>query len=267
LKDGLPSSCIMTQQERQQVWDANPPKPMPSFNKVVQTDQQTLKLLAELEEAKKTKTKNRIHKMLDKKEDRTGQRWNTRTSKWEKDQPMISITTNTRGATKMVAPKDYADMNLAELAAAYNKISGKPPIKKFKDKATGLKRMAELKSKPSPVKTEAAVNGVSKLSEVVRKPKKEPKESSANKLAAEFGARVNTNRERLIIALDEHYRKMVSELDLLKAVYGSKNTENSGALGMVFKGMKTMIEKNKLPYVLKEEKNEAKEKSFGLFPK
>ncbi len=60
---------------------------------------------------------------------------------------------------------------------------------------------------------------------------------------------------------------MVPELDLLKSVYGSKNTENAGALTMVIKGAQTMIDKNKLPYLLKKEKNEAKEVSHGLYPK
>lgn len=158
--------------------------------------------------------------------------------------------------------KDYAEMSLAELAAAYNKKSGLPPIKKFKDKATGLKRMAELMSKPPKM---AAAE--SKLSDVVRKPAKVVKEGSANKRAAEFGARVGSFREKLIIALDEHFKKQVSTPDLLKAVYGSKNTENGGALTMVLKGAQTMIEKNKLPYTLKKEKNEAKELSFGLYSK
>lgn len=272
VQDGLPTTLFKTPEERKKIWEDNPPKSLPSFASLPKdaTDQQTLKLLAEMEEAKKTKGKNRIHKMLEKKIDRTGQRWDTRTSKWvsdelpKKEQPMISITTNTRGSTKMTT-KDYAEMSLAELATAYNKVSGKEPIKKFKDKATGLKRMAELQSAKT-VKTVAAATA-SKLSDVVRKPKAAPKEGSANKRAAEFGARVGSFREKLLIALDEHFKKMVSELDLLKAVYGSKNTENAGALTMVIKGAQIMIEKNKLPYILKKEKNEAKETSHGLFPK
>lgn len=271
---GYPPSLFMTLEDRKKVWDENPPKPLPAFNKLPDnaTDQDTLKVLAEFEEAKKTKTSNRIAKMLDKKVDRTGQRWDGRKGKWVTDniqakveQAMISITTNTRGSTKM-ATKDFADMNLAEMAEAYNKISGKDPIKKFKDKATGLKRLAEASSKKAAEKAtapKAAATG----SDTVRKPKAEPKEGSANKRAAEFGCRVGSFREKLIIALDESYKKLIPELDLLKAVYGSKNTENAGALTMVVKGANIMIEKNNLPYILKKEKNEAKEISYGLFPK
>jgi hypothetical protein len=164
-----------------------------------------------------------------------------------------------------MSTKDYAEMSLAELATAYNKISGKEPIKKFKDKATGLKRMAELQSAKT-VKTVAAATA-SKLSEVVRKPKAAPKEGSANKRAAEFGCRVGTAREKLVIALDANYKKMVPALDLVKTVYGSKNIEKIGSLDMVVKGAQKMIDKNKLPYILKKEKNEAKEVSHGLFSK
>ena len=60
---------------------------------------------------------------------------------------------------------------------------------------------------------------------------------------------------------------MVSTDDLLKAVYGSKNNENTGALTMVLKGAQAMIEKNKLPYILKKEKDDAGKISHGLFPK
>lgn len=263
-EDGLPPSMFLTDQQRLKAWIENPPKPMPVFGTPQkERDAAAAKLLAELEEAKKVKTKNRIHKMLDKKEDRTGQRWDGRKGKWidenvQKEQAMISITTNIRGVTKM---KDYAEMTGPELVDAYNKKSGKPPIKKFKDKATGLAAMAKLASKPS---TNAAAT--KSLSEVVRKPAKVEKEGSANKLAAEFGARVGSFREKLIIALDESYRKLVPVEDLLKAVYGSKNNENTGALTMVIKGAQTMIEKNKLPYTLKKEKNEG-EISFGLWPK
>lgn len=272
-EDGLPEALFKSQEERAKDWTDNPPKPMPAFNSLPKnaTDQETLKLLAELEEQKKAKTGNRIKKMLDKKIDRTGQRWDQRTSKWvnenEPRKPMISITTNTRGSTKMTT-KDYAEMNLAEMATAYNKISGKEPIKKFKDKATGLKRLAELTSKKNAEATvkKVAVATAGKLSDVVRKPQKAAKEGSENKRAAEFGARVGSFREKLIIALDESFKKQVKLEDLLKAVYGSKNNENAGALTMVLKGAQTTIDKNNLPYTLKKEKVEG-EISYGLHSK
>ena len=272
---GYPASLFWTAEQRRQAWEANPPKPLPAFNKTAKSQEPSvIALAAELEEKSKNKAKTRIKKMLDKKIDRTGQRWDPRRNQWVDEneiftrKPMISITTNTRGATKMTT-KDYAEMTGPELVAAYNKISGKPPIKKFKDKATGLAAMAKAQSAKAAAATvkSVAASTAGKLSEVVRKPKTAPKEGSANKLAAEFGARVGSFREKLLIALDDHYKKMVPELDLLKAVYGSKNTENSGALTMVIKGAQTMIEKNKLPYNLKKEKNEDKEVSFGLFPK
>lgn len=261
--DGLPESLLLSKEQRAEEWKNHPIKPMPKFDSVAKSqDQATLQLLAEMELNKKVEAKNRISKMLIKKEDRTGQHWDFRKAKWISDdgeKPMISITTNTRGATKMPAAKDYAEMSGPELVAAYNKKSGKPPIKKFKDKATGLAAMAKLMSKPSAA--------TAPLSEIVRKVKPEPKEGSANKLAAEFGARVGSFREKLLIALDENYKKMVPVPELLKATYGSKNIENAGALTMVLKGAQTMIEKNELPYTLKKEKNEAKEISYGLFPK
>ena len=269
---GYPASLFMTLEERKKAWDDSPPRPMPSFGVASKTqDPAALALMAELEEQKKTKGKNRIAKMLAKKEDRTGQRWDGRRGKWideneltnGKTQAMFSITTNTRGSTKMA--KDYAEMTGPELVEAYNKKSGKPPIKKFKDKATGLAAMAKLTTE---AKATATVKSVAvATADKLPKAAKAPKEGSSNKRAAEFGARVGSFREKLIIALDENFKKMIPELDLLKAVYGSKNTENAGALTMVLKGAQIMIDKNKLPYILKKEKNEAKEISHGLYPK
>lgn len=271
IDEGAPESIVsLTSEERAKAWEDNPPRPMPKFNDATakSQDQATLQLLAEQEFKKTTKTKNRIAKMLDKKVDRTGQRWDSRKGKWvneneflkaKVDAAMIVLTTNTRGATQM--KKDYAEMTGPELVEAYNKRSGKPPIKKFKDKATGLAAMAKLDTE------KAAIKKVAPATPKATKAAKEPKEASANKLAAEFGCRVGSFREKLIIALDDNYKKFVKTEDLLKAVYGSKNNENTGALTMVIKGAQTMIDKNKLPYELKKEKNDAKEISYGLWPK
>ena len=269
-KDGAPDICFMSEEQRRKLWEANPPRPMPMNDLAIKKslDPATVKLMEELEETKKNKTSTRIRKMLSKKEDHTNDRWDSRKGKWvpinQENKPMISITTNTRGSTKM-ATKDYADMSGPELVAAYNKRSGKPAIKKFKDKATGLAAMAKLDTEKA-----AAAKAAKSVSAAGDKPKteKKEKEGSANKLAAEFKARVGSFREKLIIAFDENYRKFVAVPDLLKAVYGSKNLENTGALTMVVKGAETMITKSKLPYELKKDKNkDTKEISFGLWPK
>ncbi|HEX2614984.1 MAG TPA: hypothetical protein VHL10_05785 [Nitrososphaera sp.] len=266
VEDGLPAELLATQDERAADWVANPPKPPTSTmmfkEPATSEDQATLQLLAEMAVKKKVKASNRNSKMLSKKEDHTNERWDTRKGKWvplnQGANKMISITTNTRGATQMPAKKDYAEMSGPELVAAYNKVSGKPPIKKFKDKATGLAAMAKIETEKAARKKISAAKGDKKPSA--------PKEASANKLAAEFGARVGSFREKLLIAFDENYRKLVKTEDLLKAVYGSKNNENTGALTMVIKGAQTTIEKNKLAYELRKEKSEGVI-SYGLWPK
>src|ERR1043166_8059084 len=140
VEDGLPPELLISQEQRAKEWEENPPRPLPAFNETAKSqDQATLQLLSEMAVKKTVKTKNRIAKMLDKQVDRTGQRWDGRRGKWvdenaAMEHKMISITTNTRGSTKM-PKKDYAEMSGPELVEAYNKRSGKPPIKKFKDKA------------------------------------------------------------------------------------------------------------------------------------
>jgi hypothetical protein len=154
-------------------------------------------------------------------------------------------------------------MSGPELVAAYNKMA-KANIKKFKDRATGLKRIAEFEKNGVAVVAPAAAKAPAKAAK--EKVTKEPASASANKLAAEFGARPGSFREKLLIALDDHYGKSVALPVLLKAVYGSQNTENVGALGMVIKGALKTIEKNSLPYLLVKEKNAAKEVTYCLCP-
>lgn len=265
IEDGMPPELFLTKEERSAEWEKNPPKAMPMFKEpATSQDQATLQLLAEMAAEKKIKTKNRISKMLSKKEDHSNDRWDPRRG-WVPltegaSKAMISITTNSRGSTKMPAKKDYAEMSGPELVEAYNKVSGKPPIKKFKDKATGLAAMAKIESEKANRKKMSAAKGNGSA--------KAPKEPSANKLAAEFDARPGSFREKLLIAFDDNYRKFVKTKDLLKAVYGSMNLENTGALTMVIKGAQTTIEKKKLGYELRKEKDaDTKDISYGLWPK
>ena len=58
---------------------------------------------------------------------------------------------------------------------------------------------------------------------------------------------------------------MVALPDLLKAVYGSKNEENRGALLMVMKGLVIMA--SAAGYEVKKEKNNEGETTFGMYSK
>jgi hypothetical protein len=89
----------------------------------------------------------------------------------------------------------------------------------------------------------------------------------ATKIAAEFGARPDTLRERLVNALGRRYRKQVASAELVKIVYGSAAKDAShGSLMMIVKGAQGMIVKRKLPYVIKKERNGAGEITLGLHP-
>jgi hypothetical protein len=179
--------------------------------------------------------------------------------------------------------KDFTTMTGPALVSAYNEMAnsalgkelGAKPVTRFSDQPAGVKRCLTLASsikarqeglaaiKPTVVEdTEVTtkakkvkkVNGVSKTS------------ASANKRAAEFGARPGTVREKILIALDDNYRKMVPLKTLLKAAYGRVDDEDKGALSMSLKGANDTIKKGKLPYQIKKAKDEAKEISYGLYP-
>ena len=89
----------------------------------------------------------------------------------------------------------------------------------------------------------------------------------ATKIAAEFGCRPDTLRERLVNALGRRYRKQVASGQLIKAVYGARSKHAShGSLMMIVKGAQGMIVKRKLRYVIKKARNGAGEITLGLHP-
>jgi len=89
----------------------------------------------------------------------------------------------------------------------------------------------------------------------------------ATKIAAEFGCRPDTLREKLVNALQRRYRKQIASAELIKAVYGSAAKDAShGSLMMIVKGAQGMIRKGKLPYVIKKERNGAGAITLGLHP-
>jgi hypothetical protein len=89
----------------------------------------------------------------------------------------------------------------------------------------------------------------------------------ATKIAAEFGCRPDTLRERLVNALGRRYRKQTPSAELVKLVYGAAAKDAShGSLMMIVKGAQGMIAQRKLRYVIKKARNGAGEITLGLYP-
>ena len=87
------------------------------------------------------------------------------------------------------------------------------------------------------------------------------------KIAAAFGCRPDTLRERLVNALHRRYRRQVTSAELIKTVYGAHAKHAShGALMIIVKGAQGMIVKRKLPYTIKKARNDADEITLGLYP-
>lgn len=80
-----------------------------------------------------------------------------------------------------------------------------------------------------------------------------------------FEAREGTIREKVINVLVDNLNKPVAIKDLLKAGYGNQKDENVGALRNVLKGVDVMIEKNKLPVKLENQKLDDGTGAYGLF--
>ncbi len=159
--DGAPAGLFVTQEARAASWAASPPRPFqapPPEERSV--DPATAALAIELEERRKAKTRARIEKLKRPKVDVRGKRWDPRISQWineGEEVDVISIITNTRGATKMkdwTAVEDFTAMDGPGLARAYGEMAtsklgvelGAKPVTKFTDKETGVKRCQALAS-------------------------------------------------------------------------------------------------------------------------
>lgn len=140
---------------------------------------------------------------------------------------------------------DLKAMKTAELVALYNEraaSAGCNPVKKFADRATAEKRVAEIMAA-----TKAKTNG----------------HAETIPTDEEFGCRDGSNRAKALAALRAGKGKPVARAAVLTAVYGAAHKELRGPLNMVLKGLEVAIESYRLPYVLTRSR-ENKEIYFAL---
>lgn len=163
---------------------------------------------------------------------------------------------------------DFTSMTGPELVTVFNEMCTKAaekgidrfkPVQRFGTREKGITRCSTLYL--ALVKAGVRVNGDGP------KAKAKGKSSKGNGaertgIVAEFGTREGTNREKLLLALADNLNKPTSQTALIKAVYGSKEGD-SGALGMVMKGLFASIASNKLPYKIVKSKD-SKEVYFEL---
>jgi hypothetical protein len=184
---------------------------------------------------------------------------------------MISLKTNDRGSTIATPTETTKETPLNEIVAGYNALAtklGSKTVTRFKNRETAIKRFSELKA-TQPAADAATTPKEGAAMATKKKAKKTapaPKEDKRSKISQEFGARLGTNREKLIEALHGSFGKFVPINQLLKAVFGSMNEENRGALAMVMKGVEVMIKDEKLPYKTDRKKDD-KGLAWGLFKK
>lgn len=197
---------------------------------------------------------------------------------------------------------DFTTMNGPQLVAAFNQIvgevaaAGQPgllrKVNKFADVQTGIQRceaawsalVAALDSadavqreevsatapEAAPVRVEEPVMAAKKVrAKKAKTPKvakvKTPKSAkkATNGIAAEFGCRAGSIREKLLLAL--HGEKSVMLKHLMAKLYGNQSAEHRGPTIMVLKGLEGMIKKGKLPYsVVKTKDPDTKEISYAL---
>lgn len=229
-EEDIPAFLRVTKEEaerRKLAWINNPPRPLPSFSKPRSVeDPETARVLAEIEEEKKLRAKNRKETKealrLQKLESTKGKTWDPTHCRWVEDVPPKRSTQERDMTTKG-----------ADLATHYNKLVAAAkargikaePTKKFKSIAVGEARIKKL---------EQQLNG--KLEEGTVTPKKpEAKPKKADGLIGEFNKRPGSKGALLLAALNKEIGKQVSNEKLCVAVYGSIGEEP--ALRMVVVGL------------------------------
>lgn len=192
-------------------------------------------------------------------------------------------------------------LNGPDLVALFNEIApqmGEKPVTKFKDLATGRRRVAALQAKANGGGKVSIADQVrlakeeSDLPEDIEEAKKalqedfgdpdlpapaakkerraktsEPVEVDVNdkdSILRAFATRPGTNLDRLVGQLVGHIDQYVAANDLIAAVYGSKGG-GLGALLMVLDGVKVRIATRSLPVELRRERSEPKNPRIGIF--
>jgi hypothetical protein len=102
------------------------------------------------------------------------------------------------------------------------------------------KRMARTSTAKKAKKAAPAKKAVKTAPKVADKPR--------TGVAAEFGTREGTNREKVLLALYAKKNKPVALTEVAKAVYGKGDDENRLKVKAVIVGLNMMIEAGKLPY-------------------
>lgn len=252
--DAIPAFLRISPVQRKKAWEKNPPRPMAVFTELVKERSkdevaEREKIIKEIEEQKERKQRARFSKLKERQQRLPGMIWNTNISRWVHPKQMREIM------------ESNGNLSTTQLAEQFNELAkktGDKPVKRFPDRKTAERRLSALKAKAG------QTNGV----KLKRIPKvKAAKEDNRSKISKEFGARVGTNREKLIQYLHDNFKKQVAITDVVKAVYGKADPALRAAVMMVAGGIPVMIKKQKLSYDFKKDKNEEKELTIGLYPK
>lgn len=151
--------------------------------------------------------------------------------------------------------QEFNELSSKDLVLAYNEMAssrkgvalGLPrnrPVNKFSSREIGIKRCLSMASS---IKATAT-------------PKVEPEATTDKRTVVRPGS----NRQKAIDCLMAAKGKMVTQEDLIKAVYGKFDQAFRGKLAMVLKGLVVIdIGIRKLPYELVKEKD-GRKVSFGL---
>jgi hypothetical protein len=137
--------------------------------------------------------------------------------------------------------KELSEMAGSELVAEFNAralVRGQPPVKRFADRKTAIRRIQAL-DVTIPSQPAQRINGV----------------------VADFGVAPSSNRAKLLEALFANLGKQVPLEDLTQAVYGSTDKKYRSALNMVVTGLLALIKKKSLNFAIVKQK---KENSLGL---
>lgn len=213
--DGMPDFLRIPQEKRNEVWAKNPP----TFFAPVLLEKDREAEYRELRETFRREEANKLLTRIEKKKevlDTTGLRWDTNLARWIPDAPMLtpSKKLETKEIASMTTLEKYNELVLVAVELGIKAVA----VKKFRTAADGEKRLAKLREEIAAAKTASKTRA-----------------GQATGIVAEFGQRVGSNREKLLLALEASKGKQVANEDLSKAVYGVKG--KVGAMMNVMKGL------------------------------
>jgi len=150
------------------------------------------------------------------------------------------------------------NLSAKELVRAYNELAeqlGLKPVKRFTDRAVGIKRITALRQQQSVSQKEEVLDNQAIIVPTTTEEEDSEMSTTKKKIIDQFQSRDKTLRQKAVHCLVGSLNRPVLRKELSRTLYG-RTAGYEGKLQMVLKGVQVDIEKRKVPVKFVSERTE-----------